>query len=226
MSRIKKLMTLIRQKEFRQIWIKGKAFLPQQVYTFLAVHRDKRYGGVSVNRSIPSKHKDLGAYATQSSDYRCLKRLFHEVPLRPDDVFADVGCGEGRVLTYLYDEGFRGREIGIELDLDAAETAKRRTASCPNVTVICGNVLEQGELLKEVSTVYLFNPFNRTVFRAFVELLETVCTKPVRMYYLNCLYVSEAENSGRWVCLSKGEIRRGGCRPMRYTVHELRFSGE
>ena len=226
MSRIKKLITLIREREYRQIWVKGKAFLSQRVYLFFAVRRDKRYGGVSVNRSIPSKHQDLGAYATQSSDYRCLKRLFREVPLRPDDVFADVGCGEGRVLTYLYDEGFRGREIGIELDADAAETAKRRAASCPNVTIICGNVLELGELLKEVSAVYLFNPFNRTVFRAFVRLLETVCTKPVRMYYLNCLYVSEAESSGRWTCLSKGEIRRGGCRPMGYTVHELRISGD
>ena len=222
MSRMKKLMTLVRKGEFRQIWKKGTAILSQRVYTFFAVRRDKRFGGISVNRRIPSKHPDQGAYATQSSDYRCLKRMFREVPIKPDDIFIDVGCGEGRVLTYLYAKGFRGKAIGIELDADAAETARRRTASCPNVTICCGNVLEHGELFRDATAVYLFNPFDETVFRAFAGLLETVCTKPVRIYYLNCLYVNELDGSERWTCLSRGEVRRRGCKALPFSVHTLR----
>ncbi len=226
MSRIKTLMQLIRKGEFRKIWKKGTAFLPQRLYSFFAVRSDKRFGGIAVNQRIPSKHPDQGAYATLSSDYRCLKRIFREVPVQPDDVFIDVGCGGGRVLTYLYAKGFRGRAIGIELDTDAAETARQRTASCPNVTICCGNVLEQGELLRDATAVYLFNPFDRTVFRAFVGLLETVCTKPVRIYYLNCLYVNELKNSGRWICLSRGKIRCLGSYTVQYTVHALRRDGD
>ena len=127
MGRLQKLITLIRQREFRRIWNVGTAYVPQRIYTFFAVRRDKRFGGVSVNTLIPSKHGEQGAYATQSSDYRCLNRVFRAVPLRPDDVFVDVGCGEGRVLTYLYEKGFRGRMIGVELDADAAATAMRPT---------------------------------------------------------------------------------------------------
>lgn len=192
-----KLKDLIRKKEFRQIIKKGTAYLSQRVYGVYAVCRDKRFGGIAVNRKIPTKYRDRGAYATQSSDYRCLKRVFRAVPLRQDDVFVDVGCGEGRVLTYLYSRGFRGRAIGIELDEDVAKTAMRRTSFCPNVTICCGSVLERGELLKEATVVYLFNPFSRDVFRSFVGLLESVCTEPVRICYLNCLYVRELDNSDR-----------------------------
>lgn len=217
--RIKKLLTLLRQGEFRLIWQKGIAFLSSRIYLFSAVRRDKRYGGISINRKIMSKYAAQGAYNTQSSDYRCLRRVFRAVPLRSDDVFVDVGCGEGRVLTYLYSKGFRGRAVGIELDEDVARTAAQRTSSCENISICCGNVLEQGELLRDATAVYLFNPFSRKVFQAFVEMLESVCEKPVRLYYLNCLYVREVEDRERWTCLSSGVIRRPGLRPMPFAIH-------
>ena len=222
MRRVKRLLEMIRQGEFRQIWEKGTVFLAKRIYSFNAVRRDKRYGGISVNKKIPSKYRAQGAYTTQSSDYRCLRRVFHAVPLRPDDVFVDVGCGEGRVLTYLYSKGFRGKAIGIELDEDVAKTASQRTASCRNVTICCGNVLEQEELFRDASAVYLFNPFSRSIFQAFVGMLESVCTKPVRLYYLNCLYVDELSKSGRWTCRSSGVIRRPGCKLMSFEIHELK----
>ncbi len=224
--RMKTLMGMIRRREFGKICKKTLVYVPQRLYMHSAIRRDKRFGGISVNRRIPTRYPEKGAYATMSSDYRCLKRVFREVPLQPDDVFVDVGCGEGRVLTYLYAKGFRGKEIGIELDETVANTAAQRTASCPNVTVRCGSVLEQGDLLRDATAVYLFNPFSRSVVHAFVELLESVCTKPVRFYYLNCMYVSELESDGRWDCLVKGEVRRIGSRPMAYSIHVLRCEKE
>ena len=185
------------------------------------MRRDKRYGGISVNQKKASRYRELGAYATQSSDYRCLRQVFRAVPLRHDDVFVDVGCGEGRVLTYLYEQGFRGKVIGIELDEEVAETAAKRTASCRNITICCGNVLEKSEIFRDATAVYLFNPFSGSVFQDFVALLEAVCTKPVRLYYLACLYVDELENRERWSLVSAGTIYRPGIRPMPFTVHEL-----
>lgn len=220
MGRMQKLLALIRQGNFRLIWQKGTDYLRHRLYTISAVRRDKRYGGVSVNALIPSKHTAEGAYATQSSDYRCLDQVFAAVPLRPDDVFVDVGCGEGRVLTYLCEQGFRGSITGIELDADAAKTAIRRTAGCPNVSVCVGNVLEHGELFRNATAVYLFNPFDRAVVHAFVQMLETVSEKPVRLYYLNSQYADEL--GARWTLLSEGVIRRPSILPMQYTVHALR----
>ena len=209
------------QGDFQQIWKKGTAFLSNRAYTFFAVQRDKRYGGISVNQRKASRYRELGAYATQSSDYRCLEQVFRTVPLRSDDVFIDVGCGEGRVLTFLYEQGFRGKVIGIELDEEVAETAARRTALCQNVTICCGNVLEKSEMFRDATAVYLFNPFSRSIFQAFVGLLESTCTKPVRLYYLNCLFVDELKNRERWNLISVGTICRPGIRPMPFAVYEL-----
>ena len=221
MSRIRKLTELMRQGDFRQIWEKGTAFLSNRAYTLFAVQRDKRYGGISVNQMKVSRYSELGAYDSQSSDYRCLRQVFRAVPLRSDDVFIDVGCGEGRVLTYLCEQGFQGKVIGIELDEEIAETAARRTASCKNVTICCGNVLDKSELFRDATAVYLFHPFSRRIFQAFVAMLESNCAKPVRLYYLNWLYVDELENRDRWNLISDGTIYRPGIRPMPFTVHEL-----
>lgn len=221
MSRMGKLMELIRRGDFRQIWQKGTVFLSNRIYTFFAVRRDKRYGDISINQKKVSRYRELGACATQSSDYRCLRQVFRAVPLRHDDVFVDVGCGEGRVLTYLYEQGFRGKAIGIELDEEVAETAAKRTASCRNITICCGNVLEKSEIFRDATVVYLFHPFSRSIFQAFIALLESSCTKPVRLYYLNWLYADELENRERWNLISDGMIYRPGIRPMPFTVHEL-----
>ena len=212
---------MIRQRNFRLIWQTSITYLSRHTYLFFAERLDKRFGGISINRTIPTKYGTQGAYATQSSAYRCLRRVFRAVPLRPDDVFVDVGCGEGRVLTYLQMKGFPGKSIGIELDTDIAKTAAQRTSSCRNITIVCGNVLEQGDLFKDATAVYLFNPFSRSVFKAFVELLESVAINPVRLYYLNCLYVNELQDRTRWTCLSNGIIRRSACRPMSFAIYEL-----
>ena len=122
----------------------------------------------------------------------------------------------------MYSKGFRGRSIGIDLDEDVAKTAAMRTASCENVEIRCGNVLEQGDMFKDATAVYLFNPFSRRIFKPFVQMLETVCSKPVRLYYLNCLYVSEIQDNENWKCLVSGEIHRIGLRPMQFAVYELK----
>lgn len=89
------------------IWNRIRA-IPYFVFADL---EDWRYGGKCTNRTIATKYYDQGAHALQNSDYRCIEQLFEAVPLRPDDVFVDVGSGEGRVLTYHDRHGFRGRLI-------------------------------------------------------------------------------------------------------------------
>mgnify|MGYP003298133557 CR=1 FL=1 len=88
---------------------------------------DCRMGGISVEERKPSRFAAQGAEAVQSSDYRCLDHIFaHHLPLTEQDTLLDVGCVEGRVLTYLHLQGCRAKLTGIELDPEVAETARRR----------------------------------------------------------------------------------------------------
>lgn len=217
----KKGWGLLKAGSFREIKRKLGVRLSHSRYTRRAVREDKKLSGISANHWTSSRFADQGAYDVQSSDYRCLKAVFDAVPLREDEVFVDLGCGEGRVLTYLYQQGFRGSLTGIELDPEAAGVAARRTAVCENVRVLQGNVLDQGEVFSRATVVYLFNPFDQTVLRQFLDLLERVHTKPVRLYYLNDLYASELEQRKGWTCLHRGTVSRPYIPPMSFSVHEL-----
>ena len=221
MNRWNKAMGYLRRGQIGKLFVQTFRSLPGILNSLIAKRRDKRFGGIPANRTLPSRFRELGANGTQSSDYRCLKRVFRAVPLRRDEVFLDVGCGEGRVLTYLYSRGFRGKAIGIELDPEVAKVAAARTAACENISICCGNVLNQRELLEQVTVIYLFNPFSRSVLHDFVALAESACKGSVRLYYLCDLYASELESSGRWRCLHSDVIRRPNCNPMRFSVYEL-----
>ena len=49
--RIRMLLSLLRQGDFRQLWQKCIAFLSGRVYSFCAVCMDILYGGVPVHRA-------------------------------------------------------------------------------------------------------------------------------------------------------------------------------
>jgi SAM-dependent methyltransferase len=181
------------------------------LYTLRARREDRRIGGASMDGIRPSRFRALGAEATQSSDYRCLDRMMRQLDLAPRDVFVDVGCGEGRVLTYLYLRKFRGRLIGVELDPDVAEQARQRTAHCANIEIRCANVLEDPALVQQATVYYLFNPFNGKIFSKFVALLEKSCPHPVRLAYLFDYYAPYLDGRPGWSRMWEGAIpRRGG----------------
>jgi SAM-dependent methyltransferase len=159
----------------------------------------------------PSKFRSLGAEATQSSDYRCLDKLLRHVRISSSDVLTDIGCGEGRVLTYLYLRKFPGRLVGVELDPQVAQRAKERTAHCPNIEIRCANVLEDPCLVKETTIYYLFNPFNGKIFSKFVTRLERECTRPIQLVYLFDYYGAYLDDRPGWHQVWSGDIpRRGG----------------
>ena len=197
---------------------KGIKILASRWYLFRAGLQDRRLGRISLNSVIPTRFAREGAYSTQSSDYRCLKQVFREAPLEKDAVFVDVGCGEGRLLSYLYLKGHQGPILGIELDPAVANTARERMAGCENVTVVCKNILDCGDLLVKADAVYLFNPFAREVLCRFVALLEAVCVKPLRMYYLNDLYADAVCERPGWETLCCGVIHRFEAVDVSYTV--------
>jgi SAM-dependent methyltransferase len=185
--------------------------LSATIYRLRAAWEDRRIGGGSMEEIRPSRFRAQGAEATQSSDYRCLDYLRKRIRLTPQDVFVDVGCGEGRVLTYLYLRKFKGKLIGVELDPDVAEEARRRTANCPNIHICCGNILECHDLVAEATVYYLFNPFNGKIFSKFIAMLEKEVTHPIRLVYLFDYYGPYLDGRPGWTKEWEGTIpRRGG----------------
>jgi SAM-dependent methyltransferase len=125
-----------------------------------------------------------------------LTRVFRR--LRPDpnrDVFLDYGSGLGRVVLMAAAQPFR-RVLGVELSphlveraLTNLEVALPRLA-CRDVQMQCGNALAY-PLPRDVSVVYLYNPFGGDVLRGVVEnirrsfeaaprRLTVVCATPPR----------------------------------------------
>ncbi len=201
--------------------------LAQRLYAALAAWQDRRLGGVAVEQRRPSRFSAQGAEAVQSSDYRALGRIFRrQVRLTAQDVLLDVGCGEGRVLTYLAGRRCKARLIGIELDPDAAATARQRTAACPggqNVQIRCGNILDEStaDLFQLVTVYYLFNPFNGKIFSKFIARLEKLAPHPVRLVYLFDYYSGYLADRPGWKKLAAETFARAGADDAEYSIWQF-----
>lgn len=153
-------------------------YLSYHLHLLRAAVQDQLIGGRRLNRRIPTKYADLGANDTQSTYYHWLDRVFRLIKLSPEDVVIDIGCGEGRVLTYLHQKNFAGKLYGIELDPDIAAIAAARTKHLPNIEILCANVMDCPEILRQGTIFYLFNPFDMDMFDRFESLLEMVMDHP------------------------------------------------
>lgn len=192
------------------------------LYALRTKWEDRRLGGISVEETKPSRFAALGAEATQSSDYRCLDRIFKKhVPLTKDDVLLDVGCGEGRVLTYLYLHKAKCRLMGVELDPEVAATAQKRVEKCPGIEIRCANILEAQDLMQQVTVYYLFNPFNGKIFSKFVAALEKQVPHPIRMVYLFDYYAAYLDNRPGWTKLVGETFQRKGGEAATYSVYQF-----
>ncbi|MBR3150122.1 MAG: class I SAM-dependent methyltransferase, partial [Eubacterium sp.] len=91
---------------------------------FDEVH-DKKLVGMSLGKYVPSQHReDMGATGSESTPYCALRKMIGADTFDENDVFADIGCGKGRVLAYMAAEyGFKGKIRGVELNDEVAQLA-------------------------------------------------------------------------------------------------------
>lgn len=201
--------------------------LAQRLYAAFAAWQDRRFGGEAVEQRKASRFAAQGAEAVQSSDYRALRRIFdRHVPLTAADTLLDVGCGEGRVLTWLAGRGCPARLLGVELDPDVAETARRRAAACPGgdrVQIRCADILGEAaaDLWQTVTVYYLFNPFNGKIFSKFVAKLEKTAPHPIRLVYLFDYYAGYLDGRPGWQKLTAESFARPGADNAEYSVWQF-----
>ena len=166
-------------------------------------HLDRKIGGISLAEVRESRFQDLGAYPTMSAEYGVIDMMFQHFPLSEKDVFVDVGCGFGRVISWLLLKKSPCRKYyGVELDPDVAAITAKRFEDYPQVSILNGNILD---VLPHDGTVFwLYNPFDVCVLDAFLRKLETGRETPAWVMYY-CDYRAFAlEGRRNWTRLLRG----------------------
>lgn len=129
----------------------------------------------------PSRYAAWGCYPTQSTQDEELRTIFEDVDLVESDVFMDVGCGRGNVISFLLNHGFRGRILGVDVDKRVSEATAERFRSFGNVQIMHGNAVDFVD--SQVNLYYLFNPFDQRVLTPFIEAIETRHSRATLIYF-------------------------------------------
>lgn len=129
------------------------------------------------------------------ANYYMLEKLLQELRSKPNnDCLLDIGCGKGRVLIIAAHWGF-SKLYGVELSPSFCEVTKANIAvqqkSLPEVAF---RIIQQNAsnfiIPDEVSTIFLYNPFDAVIMKHVVEhITDSLQRKPRTLYiaYMNPL---------------------------------------
>ena len=118
---------------------------------------------------------------TVSTNYEELDIIFSDyLHLQPADVIADVGCGKGRVFSYLLYKKKKNRMIGYEINKAVGDKTQKRLGRYQNVEIRCENIFDN--FPGEVNIFYLYNPFKTAMTIAFIERVLQMPGAPVIIY--------------------------------------------
>lgn len=148
-------------------------------------------------------------------DYSSFASVLRHIPIRPDDVFLDYGCGMGRAIILAGRRPCR-RVIGVELSPKLCDIAKtnlqivQRRLACGTVLVINADATNFA-VPEDVSVVWLFNPFfgdvlNKVVARICDSL--QAAPRPITIIHVFPDRVTSPFCESDWLAKT-GELRVG-----------------
>ena len=156
---------------------------------------ERRYGIDTGDTLDPAElgYSDPDNVGYEPSGWLTLPRALAPSSVTGDDVFADLGCGKGRVvLQAAIWYGFK-RVIGVELSPDLAAAARanvernRKRFRAVEVEIDEVDVLSW-EIPEDLSVVYLHNPFTGDLFSKATERLAVFARRrgrALRLVYIN-----------------------------------------
>ena len=144
---------------------------------------DIKLVGAPLGKYVPSEHReDMGATGSESTPYHALRQMMRGENFGKDDVFADIGCGKGRVLAYMAAEfGFAGNIRGVELNESVAAIAADWAKQFENVEIIAGDAFAQD--ISDITVMYLGRPFEPAFFKTFIDKLESEIHHKLTVFY-------------------------------------------
>lgn len=122
--------------------------------------------------------------------YFLLLRIMKKISIKETDVFADYGCGAGRVVCFAARFPFK-KVYGIELYSDIAAVAKRNSQRLrkpkASIEIIGGcDVLDFD--CRDVTYFFFFNPFGEVTIRGVLKRIHTSLLenpRHIQMIYFN-----------------------------------------
>ena len=150
----------------------------------LAAAMDVRFGGKLCRDNVDETIYCNGRHTMEHCHYHVLRDIFSEVPIAPDDVLVDVGCGEGRVINFWLSRRLKNPIVGIEAVESVARNAQARYRKYDNVTILHGDALE---IVPSHGTLFFLNsPFSEESVARFERLVRPL--RP-RLVYSHNLYM-------------------------------------
>jgi SAM-dependent methyltransferase len=151
---------------------------------------DLRHGGYTGGIHA-TRYGHLGATHTVSTKHSLIPYLLGPV-LQPGDVFVDIGCGRGRVLNWVLDDGRAAHVFGLEIEKRFAAEVALRHRDHDNVTVVAGDAL--GALPDAATLLYMWNPFDGSVMQRckerIIEKYAALGSLPrIRVVYHHALFI-------------------------------------
>ncbi|MBU1405641.1 MAG: class I SAM-dependent methyltransferase [Proteobacteria bacterium] len=169
--------------------------------------------------TVTGENKARGSFY-QPTMALSFNRLLDRVPLPPDSVLVDFGCGKGRVLLLAVLRGI-GKAVGIEFSPELCAIARNNikiveqaTGSRLDITVVEGDVT-QYEIEDDQNVFFLFNPFDDVVLEAVVKNIQKSLQRKPReivVIYYNPVYSHILDNA----FLPKNSYLIGGEEYMHY----------
>jgi SAM-dependent methyltransferase len=129
----------------------------------------------------------------EPSGWLTLRRALAPSSVTSDDVFADLGCGKGRVVLQAAMTYRMRRVIGVELSAELASAARahlernRKRLRSPDVEIAQVDVLAWA-IPGDLSIVYLHNPFTGELFSKVADRLAAFARergRSLRLVYVN-----------------------------------------
>jgi hypothetical protein len=126
----------------------------------------------------------------------------------PEDVFADIGAGKGRVVYQAARRYGLKRVIGVELSPELADEARanlyrhRRRLRCHDAEIVTTDALAW-DVPDDLTIAYMFRPFTGATFRGMVDNLIASYDRAPRR--LRIVYVNPEEHD---VLMATGRVRQ------------------
>lgn len=98
------------------------------------------------------------------------------------------------------------KTYGIDINREAAEFSKRLFDGSDDVKIIYGDATKIK--IKDATVYMLFNPFWEKALKSFLDNVEKIAKRDIRIYYLHAVYEDVFyERRGRWRLMKRIETK-------------------
>lgn len=171
--------------EMNNILIKAKNRINNEILFKMDDVLDHKICGVSLSKYEQSVFRDdekgIGMTGSHATHYIILKKIFDKVNIEESDSFIDVGCGKGRVLSYLIMHDYKCAINGVEINETSGKVVKEWTSKYPQIRLMVGDAFKLN--YNDYTVLFLGRPFLPVTFLEFIELIESQLDHQIQLIY-------------------------------------------